>query len=214
MCRGTGKNFFYYSFRQLSRRLIVLLYNQNMAARLYVFTAISIHYLSPETLYFISLLPHEEARQGLQGLMANTTITMDAADLTPIRIIRERIGKKELRDFLDNPFPDMVKFAADVDSGIIALGGELNADAEQILLEEGCRQRSIWGGTIYPDASPGKKIEYTALINIRSSQDNRGNGKNNWRSTCHKGCTYCALRPPGLSQRHHDMKNTDSSINK
>jgi hypothetical protein len=91
----------------------------------------------------------------------------------PISIIRARISDRELRAFLDNPFPDMVKFVVDIEDEVIALGGELHADAEQILLEEGCSQRSIWGGNIYPDAAPGKKIEYTALINIRPSQDNR-----------------------------------------
>ncbi len=92
----------------------------------------------------------------------------------PIRIVKERISNRELREFLDHPFPEMVKCVVDIEEEIVALGGELHADAEQLLLEEEeCSQRNIWGANVYPDATPDKKIDYTALINIRPSQNNR-----------------------------------------
>ncbi|MHC9538042.1 MAG: DUF5674 family protein [Vulcanimicrobiota bacterium] len=91
----------------------------------------------------------------------------------PIIIVQERINNATLRGFLDKPFPEMVKFVVDVENERIALGGELHADAEDLLLEDESTQEYLWGGNIYPDAPAEKKIEYTALINIRPSQDNR-----------------------------------------
>jgi hypothetical protein len=67
----------------------------------------------------------------------------------------------------------MVKFVADVERGVIAIGGELHADAESVLLEQGSRQQDVWGGNYYPGRGPDGCIEFTALINIRPSQGNR-----------------------------------------
>ena len=74
--------------------------------------------------------------------------------------------------FLSNPFPDMVKFVVDVEQGVMALGGEMHTDAEEVLLENGSAQASLWGGNAYP-RRPANKLEYSSLINIRPSQDNR-----------------------------------------
>ena len=90
-----------------------------------------------------------------------------------IRIIRSPITGEELRAFLDNPFPELVKYVVDIEEEIVALGGELHSDAEEILLEEGSLQRNLWGGNIYPDGPPGARLEFSALMNIRPSQDNR-----------------------------------------
>jgi len=91
----------------------------------------------------------------------------------PILVIREKISNAALRGLLDNPFPDLIKFVVDVEKRVIALEGELHADAEDLLLQDESAQEHLWGGNIYPDAPPDKWIEYTALINIRPSQDNR-----------------------------------------
>lgn len=90
-----------------------------------------------------------------------------------IRIVTEKISAAELRLFLGHPFEEMVKFVVDVGRKVLAIGGELHADAEQLLLENGSRQIDIWGGNIYPGAEEGNRIEYVALINIRPSVNNR-----------------------------------------
>lgn len=90
-----------------------------------------------------------------------------------IRIIRSPITGEELRAFLDNPFPELVKCVVDIEEEIVAIGGELHSDAEEIMLEEGSLQRNLWGGNIYPDGPPGDRLEFSALMNIRPSQDNR-----------------------------------------
>jgi hypothetical protein len=68
----------------------------------------------------------------------------------------------------------MVKFVADVERRLLAVGGELHADAEALLIENGSAQSSLWGGNYYPGRGAGECIEYRSLINIRPSQGNRG----------------------------------------
>jgi len=91
----------------------------------------------------------------------------------PISIVRKKITNKALRKFIGNPFTEMVRCVVDIEQNIVALGGELHVDAEQLLLEEGSCQEDLWGANIYPDAPPSDRIDYTALMNIRPSQDNR-----------------------------------------
>jgi len=89
-----------------------------------------------------------------------------------IEIIREEITLSKLREFLHQPFTDMVKFVADVNRGVMALGGEMHADAEEILLNDGSSQADLWGGNLYPDRGFEQKIQFESLINIRPSQQN------------------------------------------
>ena len=56
---------------------------------------------------------------------------------------------------------------------MIAVGGEMHADAEQVLLEDGSRQDDLWGANYYPGRGRDGCIEYTSLINISPSRGNR-----------------------------------------
>ena len=69
-------------------------------------------------------------------------------------------------------FEDMVKIVVDVKRETVAIGGELHADAEALLIEEGSKSKDIWGVNLYPWHPPQDRIESTALINIRPNQDN------------------------------------------
>ena len=89
-----------------------------------------------------------------------------------IKIIKEKISEAELRQFLNQPFADMIKIVVDVSQEIIALGGEMHADAEEALLKSDSKQEDLWGANIYPDREGDEKIEYESLINIRPSQNN------------------------------------------
>ncbi len=89
-----------------------------------------------------------------------------------IVVIERRIDPAELRRLVDLYFGDMVKFVLDVRRRVAAVGGELHADAEQVLLTQGSSQADLWGANYYPGQGPDKCIEYTALINIRPSQGN------------------------------------------
>ncbi len=90
-----------------------------------------------------------------------------------IKIYREKISEAELRSFLGKPFEEMIKFVVDVRLNKIALGGELHADAEELLLKDGSRQEDVWGGNIFPEAPKIQQIRYTSMINIRPSVGQR-----------------------------------------
>lgn len=96
------------------------------------------------------------------------------ADHTPdIIILNDRIATDDLRTLVERFFEDMVKFVVDVERDVAAVGGELHADAEALLLEDGSHQQDLWGANYYPGRAPDNCIEYTSLINIRPAQGNR-----------------------------------------
>lgn len=94
-------------------------------------------------------------------------------DLPDIVILDERIEPAELARLVRLFFEDMVKYVVDIERRVAAVGGELHADAEQLLLASGSRQSDLWGANYYPGKGRDACIEYTSLINIRPSQGNR-----------------------------------------
>ena len=84
-----------------------------------------------------------------------------------------RIDPSDLKRLVLLYFEDMVKYVVDVERGVIGLGGEMHADAEQLLLEDGSRQADLWGANYYPGRGREGGIEYTSLINIRPASGNR-----------------------------------------
>ncbi len=67
----------------------------------------------------------------------------------------------------------LVKGVADIERGLVALGGEWHMDANNRLIEDGSEQKNIWGFNIYPNENGDAAIEYISLINIRPAQGNR-----------------------------------------
>lgn len=90
-----------------------------------------------------------------------------------IEVIREKITKEKLKKLCEASFGKAIKIVVDIDREILAAGGELHADEEAVLLEDGSKQESLWGGNFYPWKNPQERIEYLALINIRPSQGNK-----------------------------------------
>ena len=88
------------------------------------------------------------------------------------RIINEPQSKPELRELCVAHFKTFVKFVVDIKQGIMAVGGELHADGEALLIEQGSNQSNLWGANFYPDKTPLERLEYTALINIRPRDNN------------------------------------------
>lgn len=91
----------------------------------------------------------------------------------PIVITDRKLDRAELARLARSHFGDMVKYVVDVRRRIIAVGGELHADAESLLLDAGSEQPNLWGANYYPGRGPDLCIEFTALINIRPAQGNR-----------------------------------------
>ncbi|MFQ5791792.1 MAG: DUF5674 family protein [Acidobacteriota bacterium] len=94
-------------------------------------------------------------------------------ELPGILILNQKIAPTELARLVQLYFEDMVKYVVDVRQRLIAIGGELHADAEQLLLDRGSRQQDLWGANYYPGRGRDGCIEFTALMNIRPSQGNR-----------------------------------------
>ena len=94
----------------------------------------------------------------------------------PIRIVNAPLSADELRSIAAVQFGDFVKAVVDVGQGVMAIGGELHADEEAALLQEGARQADLWGINLYPDRSPDERVEFDSMINVRPSQGNRSRG--------------------------------------
>ena len=91
----------------------------------------------------------------------------------PIQIVREPLTLDEVRSLAREQFGEMVKAVVDVEQGIMAIGGELHADEEAVLLDQGSRQSDLWGINLYPDAAEAERVEFDSMINVRPSQGNR-----------------------------------------
>lgn len=89
-----------------------------------------------------------------------------------IIITEQKISPSVLKELCHQGFGDMVKLVVDVEREIIAIGGELHADAETLLIQQGSAQKNLWGANFYPWHSPDERISFIALINIRPHQDN------------------------------------------
>ena len=89
-----------------------------------------------------------------------------------IRIVSDKISQKDLKDLAEETYKEMVKAVVDVQGKILAVGGELHADAEALLLDKGSRQEDLWGINLYPEKPEAARIEYNSLINIRPRQGN------------------------------------------
>ena len=90
-----------------------------------------------------------------------------------MKIIAAPISLPDLKVMAESRFGNLVKAVIDVERKIMALDGELHADEEALLLENGSRQENLWGINIYPGKSAEEQIEFTSLINIRPSVGNR-----------------------------------------
>jgi hypothetical protein len=91
----------------------------------------------------------------------------------PIEIVREPITLDDLREIAREQFGDFVKAVVDVGRDVMAIGGELHADEEAVLLAEGSRQSDLWGINLYLDQAGGEWLELDSMINVRPSQGNR-----------------------------------------
>lgn len=82
----------------------------------------------------------------------------------------------ELKDIAAAGFGDMVKAVVDTSRELVAIDAELHADLEALLLENGSKQKDLWGINLYPDLEIKDFLEYDSMINIRPSQNNRSRG--------------------------------------
>ncbi len=96
--------------------------------------------------------------------------------MSEIKIITEKIGLPELKKVAEERFGNMVKCVVDLENGTMAIGGEMHADEEAVLLENGSKQVDLWGINLYPDNIGDDFVEFDSMINIRPRQNNRSRG--------------------------------------
>ena len=91
-------------------------------------------------------------------------------------IIRDTLKFEELMRMAAGMFGDFVKAVVDADRQLLAVDAELHADLEALLLEDGSKQKSLWGINLYPEAEAGQFVEFDSMINMRPSQANKSRG--------------------------------------
>ena len=92
-----------------------------------------------------------------------------------MKIVTDKIPIAELNEMAKNMFGNLVKAVVDIDKKIMVVDGELHADEEVLLLQNGSIQKNIWGINIYPEEKENF-IEFDSMINIRPSMGNKTRG--------------------------------------
>ena len=96
-----------------------------------------------------------------------------------MKIITQSATLNEIEEMAAATFGNLVKAVVDVDREIIAVDAELHSDLEALLLEDGSKQKSLWGINIYPEIQGDDFVEFDSMINMRPSQGNRSHGIEN-----------------------------------
>lgn len=93
-----------------------------------------------------------------------------------MRLVKDKITRAELEDLAKERFGDLVKAVVDVEKEIMVVDGELHADEETFLIEQGSNQKNLWGINLRFDKPLEDWIEFDSMINLRPSQGNRSRG--------------------------------------
>lgn len=93
-----------------------------------------------------------------------------------MRIVKNKISIDRLKQLAKSGFGELVKAVVDIDREIMAIDGELHADEEALLLEDGSLQRNLWGINLYPEINTNNWIEFDSMINLRPSAGNLSRG--------------------------------------
>lgn len=93
-----------------------------------------------------------------------------------MKIIEDKITIEELKEMAQNMFGSLVKAVVDVEKEIMAVDGELHADLEVLLSENGSKRANLWGINIYPELAGAEQIEFDSMINLKPRLGNRTRG--------------------------------------
>ena len=97
-----------------------------------------------------------------------------------IKLVKDPIELKELGEMAQNGFGDFVKVVVDIEQKIMAVGGELHADIEVVLVEKcSSKRENTWGINIYPKMPGEDMIEFDSMVNIKPFFGNRSRGVEN-----------------------------------
>lgn len=98
----------------------------------------------------------------------------------PIIIVKDSIKREELKRIAEGQFGNLVKAVVDTEKEIMAIGGEMHADEEVVLMEqEGSKREHVWGINLYPEKTDEDWLEFDSVINLKPSFGNRSRGVDN-----------------------------------
>jgi len=86
-----------------------------------------------------------------------------------IHLFKEKAVPAQIQEMLQE-YENMIKIVVDIRRRVLSGGGEMHADCESVLLEDGSEQDDLWGANWYPSE---QRIEFESLINIRPRLGNR-----------------------------------------
>jgi len=90
-----------------------------------------------------------------------------------IQIVTSPISFELLTQLAEAWHKTLIKGVVDVETGVLALGGEWHIDGNSKLIEYRSSQKNLWGFNLYPNEKGDDAIEYNSLINVRPGQNNR-----------------------------------------
>lgn len=94
-----------------------------------------------------------------------------------IKVVTGQISKQELAKIASEGFGDIVKAVVDIAQEIMAVGGELHADEEALLIgERESKGEHLWGINLYPHKFGEEWIEFDSMINLKPAHGNRSRG--------------------------------------
>lgn len=91
-----------------------------------------------------------------------------------IEIVRQAISREQLDDIAREYYEELIKGVVDIKRKVVALGGEMHADSEEVLLKDGSKQSDLWGFNILLDKNKKECLMYESFINIRPRNNNKG----------------------------------------
>lgn len=87
--------------------------------------------------------------------------------------IVDKISVSELKEMAQKMFGELVKADIDVANRIVIIDMPMHYEGEAYLLENGSKQKDIWGINLHPnDYGTNDFIEFDSMINIKPSQGN------------------------------------------
>ena len=90
------------------------------------------------------------------------------------------ISIAELSRMASKMYGNLVKAVVDLENGSLIVDAEMHADEEELLLENGSKQKNLWGINLYPDKfNTDGFVEFDSKINIRPSQQNNSRSVEN-----------------------------------
>ena len=89
-----------------------------------------------------------------------------------IKIIKQTISRDEVETLAKEYYEDLIKGVVDIKRELVALGGEMHADAESVLLKDGSEQSNLWGFNILLNEPKDSCLIYESFINIRPRDNN------------------------------------------